>query len=435
MKNKQNKEKKNKEKKNKEKKNNFSLRALFRNNKFLLLISLLVSVIIWINMSFDSQNGITRVISDIPINISLSDEALDSGLRIFSGQDETASVTVSGNRVTLGSISKDDIIVTAQTANTINTAGTYTVSLSPSKANVSDDFTITSQPSPSVITIFVDYYREKSFNIVDNVVYQVAENYYASSILSSKTVTITGPQSEIAKIDSVSVSDKLDGTISTDQHVTLPVKLYDSAGYEISSNLLTLSVEEVDVDISVMPEKSVELLPKFKNKPSGLDVGNVISIDPESILIAGPKETIDSISSINIDEIDFSTLSNKKQTIEANVMLPDDCRNLSNRNTANVTLDFSSMSSKTFTVKDFSVQGLSSDYTSNVTTQGLDVTIIGPESEIEELTSDDLKGVIDTSTLDGTVGSTSMPVKISITGANSCWAYGNYEANITISKK
>ena len=140
-----------------------------------MVLSFVVAVIFWIVTSFDSENGTTRLISDIPIDLYLSDEATASGLRIFSGNDETASVTVSGNRVTLGSINKDDIVVSAQTANTINTAGTYTLSLSPSKTNVGDDFTITSQPSPSVINVYVDYYREKTFNIVDNVVYQVVD--------------------------------------------------------------------------------------------------------------------------------------------------------------------------------------------------------------------------------------------------------------------
>lgn len=420
-------------KKSKDKKH-FSLGGLFRNNKFLFVISLLTAIVIWVGMSFDSQNSTTRVISDIPVNISLSDEAMDSGLEIFSGNDETASVTVSGNRVTLGSISKDDIIITAQTANTINTAGTYTVSLSPSKTNVSDDFTITSQPSPSVITVYVDYRREKTFDIVDNVVYQVAEDYYASSTLSSKTVTVSGPQSEVSKIDTVCVSEKLDGTISSDRHTTLPVKLYDSSGYEISGNLLTLSVEEVDVDISVLPEKTISLHPNFRNMPSGLTVENSTAVEPETIKIAGPADVINAIDYIDLDDIDFSSLSNKKQTVQANVMLPDECRNLSNTSTAEVTVDLSSMASKTFTVTSFTVQGLSDEYSSVVTTQALDVTVIGPESEIEALKDGDIEGIIDTSTVDGTVGSTSMAVSIGVNGAKSCWAYGSYEVNITISR-
>ena len=414
----------------------FSLRKLFRNSKFLFIFSIFISLSIWVAMSFGSDVGTTRVITDIPITISLSQEAKDSGLQIFSGNDETASVTVSGNRVGLGSVTKDDIIVTAQTANAINTVGTFTLSLSPSKVNPASDFTITSQPSPSVITVYADYYREKTFNIVDNVVYQVEDNYYAATTLSSQTVTVSGPQSEIAKIDKVCVTDKLENTINSDVKMTLPVRLYDSSGYELTGNLINLSVSSVEVDITVLPEKTVTLEPTFMDKPSGLEINDsIMTVDPQTILIAGPHSAVDKITSINLDQIDFSSLSNEKMTIDTNVLLPNDCRNLSNKTTAKVTLDFSSMQSKTFTVTDFSVSGLSSDYTAKVSTQKLDVVIIGPESQIDSLSDSDIKAVIDTSTNDGKIGSVSMPVKITVSGGDSCWAYGDYEANLTISKK
>ena len=41
---------------------------------------------------------------------------------------------------------------------------------------------------------------KKSFPIQENVVYKVADGYYASTSLASKNITISGPQTEIAKI-------------------------------------------------------------------------------------------------------------------------------------------------------------------------------------------------------------------------------------------
>ncbi len=419
----------------KNKKRKFNISKILKSNKFIFVLSLFIAIVIWIFMSIDASIGTTRVITDIPISISLSDEAQESGLRIFSGAEETASVTVSGNRVSLGAISKEDILVTAESANTINTAGTYTLSLTPTKANVADQFTITTQPSPSVITVYVDYYREKEFNIVDQIVYQVEDNYYASTTLSSKTVTVSGPQNEISKIASVSVSDRIQGILTSDVKTTLPIKLYDNSGYEISSNLLDLSINEVDASISVLPEKTVSLTPTLNHLPSGINISNYVTVDPSEILIAGPKVILDNITQVSLDSIDFSKINNSSQSVEANVMLPEDCRNLSNRNTAKVTLDFSSMSKKTVTVTNMTVEGLSSEYTSKVTTQSLDVTVIGPEDQLEGLDDSNIRAVIDTSTLGGTTGSTSMPVTITLTGKNSCWVYGEYKANIVISAK
>lgn len=416
-------------------KKKFRIRNIFSSNKFVFLFSFLLAVIIWVSMSFDTSVDTTRVITDIPISMSLSQEAQDSGLRIFSGADEKASVTISGNRASVGKVTKDDIIVTAQSANTINTASTYTLSLTPSKVNSGDQFTITSQPSPAVITVYVDYYREKEFNIVDKLIYQVEDEYYASTNLSSTTVTVSGPQNEISKIDSVSISDRIQGVLTSDVKRTLPVKLYDSAGYEITSNLITLSVNEVDATVTVLPEKTVSLMPSYKNAPSGINISDYVTVDPSEILIAGPRTIINNISQVSLDDIDFTKINNTSQKLDVGVLLPEDCRNLSNRNIADVTLDFSSMSKKTVRVTNISVERLSSNYTASVTTQSLDVTVIGPEEQLEELDASNIRASIDTSTLSGTTGSTSMAVSLNITGKSGCWIYGDYQANITISEK
>lgn len=419
----------------KNKKGKFRISKVFRSNKFVFIVSFLVAVVIWIVMSIDASSETTRTITDIPISIALSSDAQESGLRIFSGADEKASVTVTGSRVALGGISKEDIAVSAQTANTINTPGNHYLSLTATKVNVGDQFSITSQPSPAVITVYVDYYREKEFNITDQVIYQVEKDYYASTNLSATTVTVSGPQDEISKIDSVSVSDRIQGVLTSDVKTTLPVKLYDSSGYEISSNLITMSVNEVDVTISVLPEKTISVKPVYKNAPSGINISEYVSIDPSEILVAGPKTVIDNISEVSLEDIDFSKINNIAQTLELGVIMPEGCRNLSNRNIAEVSLDFSSMSRKAVRISDFSVERLSSNYTASVTTQSLDVIVIGPKEQLDEVDATDIRATIDASTLYGTTGSTSIPVSIKISGNNGCWVFGSYQANVTISEK
>ena len=412
------------------------VRSLFRNNKFLLLLSFVISLVTWIVMSFGSDIGTERIITDIPINVSLSEEATDAGLQIFSGVGEKCSVTISGNRATIGTVTNQDINVTAQTANTINTVGNFSLSLSPSKTNISDDFTITSQPSPSVINVYVDYLMTKNFTIEDQVAYEVKENYYGVSTLSTKTLTITGPQTYVSKIEKAVVSGTINGSLTADYKINLPIKLYDSMGDEVPDNLLTLSVQNVDVDVSVLPEKTVSVIPAYKNKPSGLMMNSdYISIDPSEILVAGEEDIIQDLNNVTLDAIDFSNLSNVVQGLSVNIIMPDKCRNLTNQGVAEVRIDFSSMSKKTFTVDNISVKGLSDEYTSKITTHSLKVTVIGPESQIKNLTENNISAVIDASGTKIVTGSTSMPVAISINSANSCWAYGNYEANVTITKK
>ena len=65
------------------KKKKFSLNALMMNNKFLLVLSVIISLVIWIYMSTGTTSDTTLTLSNIPIQIDLSDEARNSGLQIY----------------------------------------------------------------------------------------------------------------------------------------------------------------------------------------------------------------------------------------------------------------------------------------------------------------------------------------------------------------
>ncbi|MDO4830661.1 MAG: CdaR family protein [Clostridia bacterium] len=418
------------------KKKKFSLNKLMMNNKFLLVLSLLISLTIWVYMSYGNSSDTNVTLSNIPIQIELSDEARNSGLQIFSGTEQTASITVTGSRATLGSVNESDVTVTAA-ANTISSAGSYTLPVSATKTNPSSNFQLTSTVVPSTINVVVDYLRESTFQIQENVVYRVADGYYASTSLATKSIVISGPQTEISKIDKVSAIAEISGTLTDSSTTDADIVLYDKDGNEMSTDLLTMDFKTVKATVSVLPEKTVDVKLKFTNKPDGLEItDDMVSIEPSSILLAGSKDILDKTDYVNLEVIDFSNLKNERVTFDAlGIDIPSDCKNISNSTTAKVTLDLSGLSSKKFTVDNFTVKGLSDKYSSEVTQKSISVAVIGPESQIDDLDTDSITGVIDVSNSNGTTGSVQMPVSFKFSGADSCWAYGTYKANVTITEK
>lgn len=418
------------------KKKKFSLNKLMMNNKFLLVLSLLISMTIWVYMSYGNSSDTNVTLSNIPIQIELSDEARNSGLQIFSGTEQTASITVTGSRATLGSVNESDVTVTAA-ANTISSAGSYTLPVSATKTNPSSNFQLTSTVVPSTINVVVDYLRESTFQIQENVVYRVADGYYASTSLATKSIVISGPQTEISKIDKVSAIAEISGTLTDSSTTDADIVLYDKDGNEMSTDLLTMDFKTVKATVSVLPEKTVDVKLKFTNKPDGLEItDDMVSIEPSSILLAGSKDILDKTDYVNLEVIDFSNLKNERVTFDAlGIDIPSDCKNISNSTTAKVTLDLSGLSSKKFTVDNFTVKGLSDKYSSEVTQKSISVAVIGPESQIDDLDTDSITGVIDVSNSNGTTGSVQMPVSFKFSGADSCWAYGTYKANVTITEK
>lgn len=193
----------------------------------------------------------------------------------------------------------------------------------------------------------------------------------------------------------------------------------------------------VEASISVLPEKTVKVVPEFMNKPEGLNLGDdMLSVEPSEILLAGPKKVLDNTKSIKLESIDFATLSNKRYEYnDQGINIPTDCKNISNSTAAKVVLDLSSLSKKTYTVNSFKVSGLSSEYKADVTQTNMSVTVIGSKKELENLKSSDIECIIDTSDQSGTVGSVQMPVTFKLKGTSTCWVSGSYKANITISEK
>ena len=92
------------------------------------------------------------------------------------------------------------------------------------------------------------------------------------------------------------------------------------------------------------------------------------------------------------------------------------------------------MTSKKFDVENFSVEGLPSGYSCEVTSKTISVTVIGPKDEVEALKADDIVAVIDAKSISGKVGSVDMPVTFKFSTSKSCWAYGEYKANVTITE-
>lgn len=417
------------------KKNNSLLKRLLHDNKFLFLCALFISLALWVYLSTGNGNDATITIKNIPVQIDLSKDAISNGLTIFSEDEQTVSVTVTGNRAILGSLTQSDIIVNAVTS-TIDSSGSYSLSLSATKSNPYLDFKIVSAVTPSTVNVFVDYLRETSFDIQDNLVYKVSDGYYASTALETKSVIITGPQTVVSKISKVAAVATMKDILSATTDTNAKIVLFDSDGKEFTSDLITIDATTVNAKISVLPEKNVNVVPVFVNKPENIVLDDdIIKISPPTILLAGTNNVLDKINNVTLETIDFSNLKNEKAVFNLGIDIPSDCKNISNTSNADVVVDLSSFSSKSITVSKFTVNGLSSKYSAIISQKSIDIVVYGSKEEINNLDASNVTAIIDTSEFSGTVGSVSMPLKFSFGNNNTCWTGNSYKANLIITEK
>jgi YbbR domain-containing protein len=412
---------------------------LFYNDKFVLIFSIFASLVLWFVLASTNTEEHPRVISNVPITITLSDSAQQDGLKVFSPVNSVAKVSIKGNSMIVNQIQASDLELTAL-ASTITAPGDYSVPLQVNKTGTLKDFDVDSI-TPSQIVVSVDRYKEKTFQIDANIEYK--EGYTSDTAyfvglptLSSDTVTISGPEKEVSQINKAAIEYQVTDTLRESKSFTSDVILYDANGNKLNIGKMKLSVSKVDVTIPVLPRKVLPLSIDFTNKPSGLNLtSSQITIDPVNIEVAGPKESIESLKEISLTSIDFSDVSPTKNTFKINITLPNGCKNLSSIPTAQVTLNLDGMSTRSMVVKNFSVKNLASDKTAKVNTKSLTVTVVGPESEISKLTEGSLSAQIDMTGKENFTGNTEMPATIGISGTSSSWVYGSYMTNISVSSK
>lgn len=420
----------------------FSFKKLLSNNKILLLISFLLAFGFWIVYSQNSTEETTVTISDIPIVVDLPDQAKQDGYKIYSGADKTASVQIKGNRLTVGTVTKDDIQVAAQDTSSMTSSNNYPLSLVAKKIGVKADYEIIFF-TPNVVNYFVDKERVKTFNVendINTVNVKIPSDYYLGKpVLSADQVVVTGPETEVKKIEKVAVTDTIEGDQSSTITKSEKVVLLDSDGEQINSEYLKVEPESIDTTIQILPEKKVKVNVSYANVPSGIDATSIVSVSPTTITIAGPQNQLNTMSSIDVGTVDFSRLLPTIDKGSFNISLPEQCINISNQLQANVSYDFTGYASKTITISNITMASMPSGYSATVTSTSMDITVVGPEETVDSLSASNISAVADLSAVGQEfIGSVEVPVNITINNAPQCWVYKlnatGYTANVNVEK-
>ena len=411
---------------------------LFYNNKFVAIFSVAASFITWVAVSSNGTESVPVIISDIPVSIQLSESAVQDGLRIFSGQDITARVEITGNRLIVGQVTKNDLQVTApQAASTIMSPGNYTLELSTKKVGFLQGYEIVSDVKPSVITVMVDRYREAEFTVEPEIDFTPKADYFVgNTILSSPKVILSGPETEISKIKKVKIKSNVPGEVSSPITLKLPIIMYDVYDQPITNETISSSAYEIEASIPVLMKKEINIISNFSNLPEGINLKkeykDMIKVNPAKLEIAGPEDIISNLKSVKLDAVDFNGVNIQNNKFDLPINLPQGCRSLNNVYSAEVSLNMAQFREKSFTINQFSFKNVPQNKVANVYNGNLNVTVLAPLSEIGSVRVSDLTAEVDFEGKSEFTSSMEMPVKISINNHLGVWIYGKYFVNVNL---
>lgn len=423
------------------KKSGFSIRKLIYNDKYLIIISVILAVIIWIATSMNLSPETTKTIS-VPVSIDLTGTAAEQlGIKCFGEESVDVDVTITCKKYLAKDITADDLNVYLQT-NTVTSNGNYDVPITVEARDNNSDFKITSY-YPTVYRAYFDVEAERVMDIdIRYTSEDFIEEGYTMGVpmLSESSVTVKGPNTFVSQVSqvlaTVNIEDKLKTTTSMD---IVPVAL-DSNGAKVSYIKLDTASNNLTVTIPVLKEMELDVATNFVGKPGKINISDLDVSYSVSRVSAGVLEDANITNAVignidfaklrpgenkftfNVESLDSLVILDRIDEIEATVIVPDNYIektlwvNLNNVTVANAPEGYNA---KATALSSYSI------------------TLVGTESDLENITAANIKLTVDLSSLnkdDIKTGISSYPVSAVIDNSDTCWVYGDYTASVNITK-
>ena len=300
---------------------------LVRKNWFLLLVSLLASIIIWIYVSYVVKPEYVDKITNVPVVFNNQSSDFESGkLRIIESNCDSITVQVKGNRKDVAAIRRDDVVANVDMISATK-SGKYRLDITVS---FGVDGISVLQKSPQKCEIVVDDVVVEEREIGAKLNGNLMEGFYINGEpdINPSKVKITGPKTYVNRISHAEAIVNLDGK-DADIRMNSRIRLVDVAGNELTFGGKETDLPDVSVDISeanvhyaVSNKKEIEIYPDLKNK-NNIDTSGITwkVLTDSKVTIWGPANTVKNIDKILTEPIDVSNISEGQET-ELRVIIP-----------------------------------------------------------------------------------------------------------------
>ncbi len=421
------------------KKSKFSIKRLIYNDRILMVLSVILGIIVWAIIAWVVDPTYTTDIKGVPVEFDKTTlEKL--GLSVISGQNQTVSVEVTGDRVPVSELTADNFIAKASLVG-VDAPGTYDLEVQVSKKLQNTDYDINQPNKPTVITAKFDKYVSKKIALsVDFSSISAPDGYIRQQpYITPNEVTVSGPEAEVSRVAKCMAEPELPEVVDKTYGVKGPIVLYDVMGQRVDMTNLKLDKETADVTIPVLKKKVLPVKVKFINVPEGFPISDLdYTLSETQIEVAGPAETIDNLTEISIGYIDLKLIE-PDSVFAFDVELGDNFLNIQNITTIKVDFATTGFEVRKFNIKSTNINLINepANYSVKLETRGINnISIVGPPDVLDKLTTGDIVGEIDLGDRDlGTGQQHNVPVQISVPSRGTVWAIGDYSAVITVTEK
>ena len=411
------------------------MKKITDNNIFWMVVSLLASLTLWIFVSSNENDTISKQFNGVTVEL-LGESILQEskGLTVSDLSTNTVSVTISGPRRILSTLSSDSLKATVDVSK-LSQSAYATMQYSISFPNGIDTSSLTvSRKVPDSVNFTVSKIIEKEIPVKGIFNGFAKEGYSVESIqCSPSTIIVSGPEYIVNTISYISAEVTAEDITSTYVE-EVGITLNSESGSRIEKDGLTFSSDIVTVTVPILAIKNVNLGVSIISG-GGVDENNYnVSIEPQYITIKGDTQKIGSLNQLIIGSVDLSQVESSPYTKTFSITLDNDITNVSGETEAEFTIEFLGVETKTLNVTDFRIENCPEGYESKVENNKLTVKIRGTSENISQIKDSNVYIVLDMTEFTNQTGSVDVPAKVYVEGYENCGAVGSYSVQVTLKK-
>lgn len=399
-----------------------------RANKALYIaLSLLIAVVFWLYVDDVQGSAITETYYRVPIEFIGAEDTLPSrGLMLLEGEDITIDLKLSGPRILISGLDKDDIRIQVNLSN-ISAVGTYTLNYQLLYPDDVDSTKITRDwASRTMVTVEVVELYTKMIPVEVAATGEVAENYIYMAerlVLDPVTLTVSGREEDVDQVASARINLDLTG-VSSSISRKFDYDLLDADGNVVEVEGIRVSDNQVQVDAPIYLIKTLDLTVKFKESPGSMLEDVEWKLEQNTIEVAGDAASLENKEDILLGEIDLSSLLSDTEMV-LDISLPAGTVNISGFTTTTLTISFSDdLATKALSVSNISAVGLSEGQSFDRLTNSVEVVLRGPADILDQVTAEDVRIVVDLEEYTSN-GTYSVPAQVLVDGYDNVGAVGS----------
>lgn len=399
------------------------------------LIALAIGIAAWLVVTMNYDENTTREMTAW-VNFNYNTAAYSGlGVSVVNQPEQRVTVKFEGSGTTLGEIDANDFVVYPDYS-AVRGGGEITLNLIVemvgSRYNSVKPTIVDANHTVDVVFATVG---EKTFNVsIDSKNVQPAQGFILNRMVANPVeITIRGPETEIEKVSKVVAhvdmpSQPLNETVS----VNARLEPQDQDGNPIALQYASLSTNTAEVTLLIYQIRDLPLTINFINVPVGFDISTLrYHLDQETMTISGPERTLSGLTDISVASFDLSTFEMGRSYPLA-LQLPNGLSSQDGITAVNLTFDTEGMSKKLVSVSNIRIVNATSENVEIITGKINNVTLIGPEEELEALSASQVEAQILGEDITVSGGQQNIPVQIVVPAYSNIFAAGSYTATVQV---